>query len=284
MQRFAKSKSAAGWMPAVWTASIAIAFVVIWTTLQESPDTITLPTDFDIQVARSDVLVGSSLSWAALPDEDRYRRIVHPGRRTRVASLDGISEAHSLQLVQAAIAAGATTVLLEVNALAHEYNGLRNHPVATTVAGIMAETGKRLTSVARAAVGLPAVEHTRVRIGRHSLNRREFALAGPVEPELFPRAVWDTSALEKTLADARRRDTRILLFWPPLPEGGFGRDRDRYRAMSDHIKRLANRYALPLWVADGPWPDELFMDKFGHLNLQGRQRFAGEIAAWARSL
>jgi lysophospholipase L1-like esterase len=74
------------------------------------------------------------------------------------------------------------------------------------------------------------------------------------------------------------------LFWPPLPEGGFGRDRDRYRAMSDHIKRLANRYALPLWVADGPWPDELFMDKFGHLNLQGRQRFAGEIAAWARSL
>jgi hypothetical protein len=76
----------------------------------------------------------------------------------------------------------------------------------------------------------------------------------------------------------------VLLFWPPVPEGGFGRDQVRYDEIRRHITGLANVYALSLWISPVPWPDELFLDNFGHLNDKGRERFAREIANWARSL
>ena len=271
-------------MVAVWLLSCAIALGFIWTALQRNPDRIILPPDFATLVAHKDVLIGSSLSLTALPDDDLYANVLNPDRATLVASLPNISESHSLNILAAAVAAGAHTVLLEANAFSHEFNGLRNHPLAATLAGMISENGKRLTLIARAAVGLPAQQHARVRLGRLPANQQEFMLVRSVEPVLFPRTVWDTAGLEEALADARRQGTRVLLFWPPMPEGGFGRDRVRYAEISDHVRALAKQYALPVWVPSAPWPDQLFMDNFGHLNARGRERFAAEIGAWARSL
>ena len=284
MRRFVDTDSKASWMVAVWVLSCAIALGFIWTTLQKSPHHIILPVNFNALVAHKDVLVGSSLSLAALPDDDRYANVLSPDRATLVASLQGISESHSISIFRAAVAADAHTVLLEANAYAHEFNGLRNHPWAATLANLISETGRRLTLVARAAAGLSATEHGRVRLGRLHADQQEFELMGPVEPLLFPRNIWDTAGLEEALADARRHGIRVLLFWPPLPEGGFGRDPVRYAEISDHVRALAKQYALPVWVPSAPWPDQLFMDNFGHLNARGRVRFAAEIGAWARSL
>lgn len=278
------AESKTGWMAAVWVLSSAIALGFIWITLQRSPDRIVLPSNFDTLVAHNDVLIGSSLSLAALPDDDLYAHVLNPDRSTFVASLPGISESHSIHILKAAVAADAHTVLLEANAFSHEFNGLRHHPLAATLARVISENGKRLTMVARAAAGLPAEKHARVRLGRLSADRHEFVLAAKPEPVLFPRTVWDTAGLEGVLAEARRQDIRVLLFWPPLPESGFGRDRIRYAEMSDHISALAKQYALPLWVASAPWPDQLFMDNVGHLNADGRKRFAAEIGTWVSSL
>ncbi|MCB1680213.1 MAG: SGNH/GDSL hydrolase family protein [Halioglobus sp.] len=283
MRRFVAAEPEAGWLAAVWVLSGTIAAGFIWATLQKNPDKITLPADFAALVAHQDLLLGSSLSRTALPHDARYTRVLHPDRETLVASLPNISEAQSLDILAAAVAAGAHTVLLEVNAFAHEYNGLWNCPWATTLAGVLSENGRRLTLVARAAVGLSVEQQGRVRLGRFPAHAPGMVLAGAVAPALFPRAVWDGAGLEAALADARRHDTVVLLFWPPLPESGYGRDRARYAQMSEHIRALAKQYALPLWLAPAPWPDGLFMDHFGHLNASGRERFAAEIGVWVRS-
>lgn len=284
MRRFAVAEPRAGWLALVWGLSSVIAPGFIWISLQKNPDIMVLPSNFDTLVAHQDLVVGSSLSLAALPDNDLYANVLNPDRATLVAGLPNISEAHSISILEAAAAASAHTVLLEVNAFAHEYDGLRNHPLAATLAGKLSENGKRLTLVARAAVGLAVEEHARVRVGRSGVTREEFVVVGPVSPQLFPRAVWDTAGLKAALANARRQKTRVLLFWPPLPEGGFGRDRVRYDELRDHISAFAKQYALPLWIAAEPWPDQLFRDDFGHLNASGREHFATEISAWVSSL
>lgn len=284
VRRFVGAELKARWMAAVWLLASAVALGFIWITLQKSPDGIILPPNFEKQVAHNDLLIGSSLTRASLPGGDLYANVLNPDRVTHIAGLPSISESHSIAILEAAVAAGADTVLLEVNAFAHEYNGLQHHPWAATLAGLISENGKRLTLVARTAAGLPTKEYNRVRVGRISANRLGFELGGLVKPELFPRTVWETTWLEEVLADAHRRGTRVLLFWPPLPEGGFGRDRVRYAEMSDYISTLAKHYELPLWTASAPWPDQLFMDNIGHLNANGRERFAAEISAWANSL
>lgn len=196
------AESKVGWMVAVWVLSSVIALGFIWITLQRSPDRIGLPSNFDTLVAHNDMLIGSSLSLAAPPDDNLYANVLDPGRATLVAGLPSISEAHSISILKAAVAAGADAVLLEANAFAHEYNGLQHHPWAATLAGLISENGKRLTLVARTAAGLPAKGYNRVRVGRISANRLGFELGGLVRPELFPRAVWDTTGLEQVLADA----------------------------------------------------------------------------------
>jgi hypothetical protein len=120
-----------------------------------------------------------------------------------------------------------------------------------------------------------------VRLGRVPVDRRGFLLAGPANPRLFPRAIWHQRALEEALAAARRRGTRVLFFWPPLPAGGFGREMSRYREIQRHIRSVAAAYGLAVWMPRGPWPDALFLDNFGHLNANGRKRFAVEIGDWA---
>ena len=273
-----------GWMVLVWALSITLSAVFFWISLENSPDRITVPSNFDTLVSGNDLLIGSSLSWAALPAGNRFDNVLDPNRLTVVASLDSISESHSIQLLQAAADAGAHTVLLEVNALAHEYDGMRYNPLAATFASILSEFGKKMTLVARNAIGLPAADYGQVRLERLAANRQEFLLAGPVVPRLFPRKIWDSSGFERVLAACVRQQTRVLLFWPPVPEGGFGRDPVRYDQIRRHIIGLANLYTLPLWISPVPWPDEFFLDNFGHLNEKGSERFAREIAYWARSL
>lgn len=275
------SKSAP--LVAVWLAATVIAVGFIRLTLECSPDTITLPTEFDSAVTNNNVLVGSSLSWSALPAGDRYTNALDPTQRTVVATLDSISEAHSIQILQAAIAAGAHTVLLEVNALAHEYDGMRHFPPAATLASVLAETGKRLTLIVRKGVGLPLDDYGHVRLGRVPADRQGFLLAGPASPRLFPRAIWDKRALEDALATASRRRIRVLFFWPPLPEGGFVHESVRYNEIKRHILNLAGEYGVPVWVPSTPWSDGLFLDNFGHLNAKGRKGFAAEIADWVAS-
>jgi hypothetical protein len=268
---------------AVWLAATVIAVGFIWLTLERIPDTITLPTEFESAVKHNSVLVGSSLSWSALPVGPAYTNTLDPTQRTVVATLDSISEAHSIQILQSAIAAGADTVLLEVNALAHEYDGMRNFPLGATLASVLAETGKRLTLIVRRDVGLPIGDYGQVRLGRIPADRQGFLLAGQASPRLFPREIWDKRALEDALATASRRHIRVLLFWPPLPEGGFGQESVRYNEIKRHIVNLAEDYGVPVWVPSAPWPDRLFMDNFGHLNAKGRRRFAAEIADWVAS-
>lgn len=271
------------WMLATWALSGAVAAGFIWLVLQTSPDRIALPPNFYKLVAHKDVVIGSSLSWTALPHDENYANILNPGRATLVASLPSISESHSIDLLQATVAANANTVLLEVNAFAHEYNGLRNFPLAATLAGVIADTGKRLTLVARATIGLPAREYALIRLGRAATNQRDFVLAGPVEPELYTRTVWDTAGLKEALATAHREKTRLLFFWPPRPSWGGDRNRSNYREIRDHIRLLAKESGVPVWTAQEPWPDHLFMDNFGHLNATGRKLFASKISAWVKA-
>lgn len=283
MSRRTGSELSARWMVVIWVVASAIAASFVWYLLQKNPDQIVLPENFATTVAHNDVLIGSSLSLSALPNDDSYANILSPDRATYVASAASITEGHTISILEAAVAADVNTVLLEVNAFSHEFTGLWNIPVAATLAGLMADYGKRMTKGARATAGLPTRNFTHVRLNRLNKNHQQFAVAGRPDPQLYPRALADPARLNQALLDARRKKTRVLLFWPPLPEGGFGRDPVRYASMQEHVVAFAEAYQLPLWTAASPWPDSLFLDNYGHLNAKGRMRFAAEIGVWTSS-
>lgn len=223
------------------------------------------------------IFIGSSLTQELLPAEDPPNGILEDGRSTVIRTVNDIPERFSNALLAEAIGAGAETIFLEVSTYTHDYIAFMQPRRLGSYFLRIHELGRRLKRTILFRDIQPAYierlsEDALLDVAR--LDQDAAYQRIPISPA-------DTDMLRSLAARAETAGVEVILFVTPQPRSvvemtGAG----EYEAVIAHVQGFADSYDLALWIPEGPWPDDLFRDVSGHLNVRGRQRFQRELARW----
>ena len=74
---------------------------------------------------------------------------------------------------------------------------------------------------------------------------------------------------------------QVVLLAPPRSEAAADYlGEEATKNLESHVRDVANRLDLPVFMPQSFWPNEFFVDQ-AHLNRRGRQRFCAELAEWS---
>jgi hypothetical protein len=237
------------------------------------------------------VFIGSSLTAQCAAGEDSVSGVFGDQRTSVTLAVPGISERMTTRLVAHAIDSGAETVMVEINAYAHDYiEYSRNYPglgeplFTARLARYFRDLGERLTLNLKSLLFDPrrsplAVHRNPMDLGNSTFDFKAVDSADyyrllPVEP-VYP------DELGRVLERARSLNTQVFFFSPPRPLSVVKLIGDaEYARIIEHISTLARKFGVPVWYSPSGWPDDNFLDIHAHVNGRGRARFLHELANW----
>lgn len=226
------------------------------------------------------VVIGSSMTGHAVPLVPPPGGLLGDGRAHARWQAGAITEARTLELMEAAVAAQVETVLVEVNTFA-----TMRRDAATRLAGGLA---------ARIDGGLEQLTR-RLQASVAALGGRADLPVTHKDPDLDPRP-WSTrlddvariypevmtqprdpARLRAVLDRASAGGVEVVFFEPPRPLSvAAAMGPDGYAAFLAHLRSVAGGYGTRLIVFETPWPDGLFRDPV-HMNRDGRARLLAEL-------
>jgi hypothetical protein len=226
------------------------------------------------------VVIGSSMTGHAVPVVPPPGGLLGDGRAHARWQAGAITEARTLDLLEAAVAAGAETVLVEVNTFAtmrRDAAARREGGVAAWIDGGLEQLTRRLQASLSALGGRAELPVNR---NDPDLDPRPWSPRLDGVARIYPEVLTqprDPSRLRALLDRASAGGVEVLFFDPPRPEAvAAAMGPDGYAAFLAHLRSVAGAYDTSLLVFETPWPDNLFRDPV-HMNRDGRARFLAEL-------
>lgn len=260
-----------------WIASICVFW--LFCALAFYVDNHTPPILQTVDLDETDtVVIGSSLTHAAIPAFEVGGSLFDDGRRHKMLLVGGITEAESLAIIDHAISRGVSTLIVEAND--HLYERVRKdwrERIGWSAAGVVEQfhRGIRL---------LEGSQSTEVRFregefpeltGTMKVRRKKF------KPRYRLQVRNGSDELAELVNRARDNGIEFLMFLPPSSNYYNDSLRKTILAVKSQADRLAEGLDVALWKDDEPWDNALFRDVI-HLNVHGRARFVGELKDWLR--
>jgi hypothetical protein len=237
------------------------------------------------------IFIGSSLTAHLVPGAAPASGVFGDHRLAAMLAVPGISEQMTTRLLAYAIESGAATVLVEINAYAHEYTRYsRSHPglgepaFTAQLARYFRELGASLTlNFKRLLVDTPHVPVTfykdPVDGGNRTLNIKAVAAEHYYRLSCLQPAYPEE--LGRLLEEARSASIEVLFFAPPRPLSVVNLIGEaEFAKVIECISDVAQEFRVPVWYSPSGWPDDQFIDISAHANARGRARFLHELANW----
>ncbi|MDF1732760.1 MAG: hypothetical protein P1U49_14725 [Minwuia sp.] len=230
------------------------------------------------------VVIGSSLSAAAIQQDQVPEGLLGDNRRHVVWFVPAISASETMALSRKAIDEGARVILIELNAFAYSDPPRVNRP--DYLPGWVAALGDRsdeFTEHLREAISV-AVDGNRTAVDYPAFRDSwDGVMRWQRNTALRPSGGEYTEDLASLTEVAARQNIDVVFFEPP-------RHRQRLQEIARELEmplpRYLRTYVIPpdaiAMVASAAWPDALFADEVGHLNLSGQARFMAELQRYWR--
>ena len=272
----------------VWLAALLISYVVIISLLSLAKDTICFPESSLYGTSTGSIFIGSSLTYAALPDEDVFADLPGSASIAKPLTLPGITAAETFDLMAWALDSGHGDLMVELNAFTTQY---QDSPIDTSrlpelynLAEMQVVMGQKLTWVVKQLVGLANPPASRI-VGTSRITK-DIATESDIGHllRLAPQSFFFSDRLHSLMRMADEQGRRVLFYWPPVPDHGAGSHMPSWNAARSHIIRFCEQHRLRCWLPDAPWDKRFFMDARGHLAQSGRIRFTASISDWVAAL
>ena len=268
----------------VWLVAFAMAVVTIL--LLTSPLKITLPMPPKVPLD-VDIVVGSSLSKTLLPTYEKLPSLLQKDRDIEVITVAGATAKETLEMLDWAIHHTQGDVFVEANALTLQFTH-RAHPLFPWLTAILEGQPAHAAEIAakmKRLLGMSRKEKSpTATLGRSS----NFSLVNNGRPtrglSYSPQAFLYSRELRVQIAQLESAQRRLILIWPPVPEGGTGADIGSWQRARNHVVLFCSQFQVECWLPDSPWPNHFFIDFWGHLGPIGRDRFALVFSEWLREL
>ena len=268
----------------VWLVAFAMAMAMILQVTPapklKLPKTPNVPLDVDI-------IVGSSLSKTLLPIYEKLPSLLEKGRDTEVIQVAGATARETLEMLDWAIHYTQGDVFVEVNALTLQFTdrAFPSSPWLTAISDGQPVNAAEIAAKLKWLLGVSRKEKPRTaRLGRSS-NFSRINNGHPAHRLSYsPQAFLYSTELRLQIARLQWEQRRLILIWPPVPEGGAGANMDSWRGARNHVALFCKQYQVECWLPDSPWPNHLFIDNWGHLGPIGRDRFALVFSEWLREI
>lgn len=233
------------------------------------------------------VVIGSSLSAAAIPQDQVQDGLLGDNRRHVVWFFPAISASQTMALGRKAIEDGARVILIELNAFAYSYprRVIRQDYLPGWVAAL-GDWSDDFTEHLRATISLAADSN------RTAVDYPEFqdswdgVMRWQRNTALQPSGSEYTETLASLIEIAARQNIDVVFFEPP-------RHRQLLHEIARELEMPLHRYlrtqVMPpnatAMLVSAAWPDALFADEAAHLNLSGQARFLAELRrSWRQSV
>lgn len=230
------------------------------------------------------VVIGSSLSAAAIQQDQVQEGLLGDNRRHVVWFVPAISASETMALSQKAIDEGARVILIELNAFAYSDPPRVNRP--DYLPGWVAALGDwsdAFTEHLREAISV-AVDGNGTSVDYPAFRESwDGVVRWQRNTALRSSGNEHKEALASLTEVAARQNIDLVFFEPP-------RHRQRLQEIAQELgmplHRYLTSYVVPpdatAMLADTAWPDALFADEVGHLNLSGQARFMAELRRYWR--
>ena len=266
----------------VWMIALGLTSAVIWLLPRlPSVNFQFLPPD-KAHPLKADLFLGSSLTRHLLPSETDLPEVLTSGRNTLVLSAPGATADETLEMLDWAITNVSGDIALEVNAFTVQYEHLSFAslpligPFVESLPRLRADLsllwqrlfGKQINN------NLSWARLSRKTNKNFASSRFTYTLA------YTPISFQHETELKEKVRELSDMNRDLILYWPPVPQSGAGRNIAKWNQAKRHINEFCKQLAVRCWLPDKPWSDAFFVDSWGHLAPTGQAKFASTFRTW----